>query len=262
MGYSPHYLLFGQECRLPVDVLLGVDDESVADNGWVPQHHRRLQEAHERAYAQMDQHADQRKLRHDRQARPLILAVGDHVYVRNHGMRGRNKMQDAWLATPYRVLVRQGTNEPVDGLGAVRTVNRADLRPCVAGNEPAAVRRAASTAAATTEYRGERRQVHSLLRGLRRGPLPSGLLRSRRRSRPLPPSRRPKPTSDQCCGAVCAVGRAAILTPDIGPRGRCEASAVSRVIVIIVCTYFSVYSVHCECHLIDSVHISGGECDP
>ena len=155
-GYSPHYLLFGQECRLPVDVLLGVDDESVADDWWVPQHHHRLREAHERAYAQMDQHADQRKLRHDRQARPLILAVGDHVYMRKHGMRGRNKMQDAWLAAPYRVRDRAGRRPgrcPLREPGRFEAV-RARQRAAGSG-----ACRAASTAAATTECRGERRRV-------------------------------------------------------------------------------------------------------
>ena len=75
-GYSPFYLMFGRDNRLPIDVLLGGEESSVAEDGWVPQHHRRLREAYERAHTQMVDHADQRKALHDQRARELPLAVG------------------------------------------------------------------------------------------------------------------------------------------------------------------------------------------
>ena len=73
----------------------------------------------------------------------LPLATGERVYLRQHGVLGRNKIQDVWHFTPYRVVLRQGTNdvyvvEPADGFGEQRTVNRATLRLCVPGNNPTA----------------------------------------------------------------------------------------------------------------------------
>ena len=141
-GYSPFYPMFGRDNRLPIDVLLGGEDSSMAKDGRVPQHHRRLSEAHERAYAHMVDHADQRKALHDQRARELPLAARERVCLRNHGVRGRNKIQDAWETTPYRVVSRQGASdvyirEPADGFGEPRTVNRVHLRLCVHGNDRA-----------------------------------------------------------------------------------------------------------------------------
>ena len=110
-GYSPFYLMFGRESRLPIDVLLGVEDSSAAEEGWVLQHQRRLHDAYRLAHVRLVSHADERKVRHDRQARELPLAAGEHVYLRNHGVRGRNKIQDSWRRTPYRVVARQGLND-------------------------------------------------------------------------------------------------------------------------------------------------------
>ena len=140
-GYSPHYLMFGRDSRLPIDVLLGGEESSC--DGWVQQHQRRLHDAYAKAATQLNNHADQRKTRHDRHARELPLAAGERVYLRKHGVLGRNKIQDVWQPTPYRVVMRQGTNdvyvvEPADGFGEQRTVNRAALRLCVPGNTPTA----------------------------------------------------------------------------------------------------------------------------
>ena len=138
-GYSPFYLMFGRESRLPIDVLLGVEDSSAAEEGWVLQHQRLLHAAYRLARARLVSHADERKVRHDRQARELPLAAGGHVYLHNYTVRGRNKIQDWRLLTPNRVVARQGVNdvylvEPFDGDCAQRTVNRSHLRPCFAGN--------------------------------------------------------------------------------------------------------------------------------
>ena len=141
-GYSPHYLLFGRESRMPVDLLLGCDNEPPrVDADWVQHHQHRLREAHKMARIHLTQHADERKEIYDRHALDLPLAVGERVYVRNRQVRGRNKIQDVWDGTVYRVVSRQGLNhvyivEPEDGRGAAKTINRTDIRICT--QEPAA----------------------------------------------------------------------------------------------------------------------------
>lgn len=49
----------------------------------------------------VQQHRDQ--MRKD-QVKDPSLGEGDIVYVRNHGMKGRNKIQDVWDPTSYRVV--------------------------------------------------------------------------------------------------------------------------------------------------------------
>ena len=137
-GYAP-YLMFGRQGRQPIDLLLGTGHQDLQTD-WVTEHQRRLQEAYALARCQMEKEAEQRKACFDRTARDLPLLEGDRVYRRKRGILGRNKIQDAWDDTEYKVICRQGTNDvytiiPVDGSGERRTVHRSSLRPCVTGND-------------------------------------------------------------------------------------------------------------------------------
>ena len=137
-GYSPHYLMFGRDCRLPSDRMFDRESSDVSEIGWVPAHRQRLDEAYARAERNMERTADQRKRTYDKRAKDAPLIIGERVYTRNRPL-GRNKIQDAWDSTVYRVIQKQGNNnvyviEPADGLGRQRTINRVDLGKCVHGN--------------------------------------------------------------------------------------------------------------------------------
>ena len=132
-GFSPYFLLFGQEPRLPVDDVLGrpaVQASGVSE--WVRVHRLRLREAHQRAYRQLQSAAAKRCEYTDRHAADHPLAVGQYVYVRNRVL-GRSKIQDLWRAELYRVTSRRHplhvyTIQPIAG-GPEKTVNRRDLQP-------------------------------------------------------------------------------------------------------------------------------------
>ncbi|XP_067308989.1 uncharacterized protein [Pseudorasbora parva] len=131
-GYSPFYLLFGVDPHLPVDALVGRESGAKPTHDWLAVHQKRLKEAHERAKVYTEKKAAERiDLSHDKVYCPSI-EVGQMVYLRNRPL-GRNKIQDAWHSTQYRVIEIQGTThtvEPVEG-GPIKRVNRVDLRPCV-----------------------------------------------------------------------------------------------------------------------------------
>ena len=95
-GYSLHYLMFGHDSRMPVDLLLGGGDTPAVDDNWVQHHQERFRHAYELARAQMDRAADARKMTYDRHTKDLPLLAGERVYLRNHAVKGRNKIQDAW----------------------------------------------------------------------------------------------------------------------------------------------------------------------
>ena len=62
------------------------------------------------------------------------VSEGDLVYVRNHGVKGRNKIQDVWEPTPYRVVRCPPERGVVYSItpavqdGPVRQVHRTELR--------------------------------------------------------------------------------------------------------------------------------------
>jgi len=136
-GISPHFLLFGQDPRLPIDALLGIRRQEPDATGpveWIRAHRARLLDAHRRATALQAEAAAARKERHDKAIVPLAdLRTGDYVYVKNRTVQGRNKFQDIWGPVLHVVVRRPHMNSPVYEVrpvvgGAVKRLNRADLQ--------------------------------------------------------------------------------------------------------------------------------------
>uniref|UniRef100_A0A3B3RLD9 Gypsy retrotransposon integrase-like protein 1 n=1 Tax=Paramormyrops kingsleyae TaxID=1676925 RepID=A0A3B3RLD9_9TELE len=131
-GYSPYYLLFGVQPHLPIDALLG--QEQVMDDGsdWLAVHQERLQSAHARAREYAERKATERVAQQRERVYCPPVEVGQLVYLR-YRPPGRNKIQDAWAATVYKVVDVQGATyavEPLEG-GQLKRVHRSNLRPCV-----------------------------------------------------------------------------------------------------------------------------------
>uniref|UniRef100_A0A9J7YG95 Gypsy retrotransposon integrase-like protein 1 n=1 Tax=Cyprinus carpio carpio TaxID=630221 RepID=A0A9J7YG95_CYPCA len=139
-GESPHFLMFGQEPRLPVDFLLGRVQEPEAGcvQRWVLEHQNRLKVAFEGVREQLRTAADRRKARHDGQVREEPLREGQLVLLRAFNVRGRHKIHDLWGQLVYQI-VRAGEQVysivPVDNLGKVRQVHRSAIKPWV-GKSP------------------------------------------------------------------------------------------------------------------------------
>ena len=137
--YSPHYLMFGREARLPIDLLLGQDediDDSPSD--WLAAHQTRLRDAYQRAGEYLHLQAKKRQEHHSETEYDIPIQEGQLVYLRNH-VRGRNKIQDAWNSTPYKVVAVPTddlgsvyTVEPVDNPGQTKKIHRTNLRKRIA----------------------------------------------------------------------------------------------------------------------------------
>uniref|UniRef100_A0A8C1Y575 Gypsy retrotransposon integrase-like protein 1 n=2 Tax=Cyprinus carpio TaxID=7962 RepID=A0A8C1Y575_CYPCA len=135
-GESPHFLMFGQEARLPVDFLLGSVPEPIEGeiHEWVLEHQTRLQVAFEGARERLRVAAKKRKEQNDLLVRDAPLTVGQLVYLRNFGVRGRHKISDLWSPVVFQVLRAPEEGgvvyaiAPADDLTQVRTVHRSLIK--------------------------------------------------------------------------------------------------------------------------------------
>ena len=138
-GESPFLLMFGQEPRLPIDFLLGRVQDPVPGQvqDWVAEHQARLRVAFDGARERVLAAAGRRKERHDQRVREAPLVVGQLVYLRDHSIRGRQKIQDLWSSVVYQVVkapVGEGavyTVAPVSALHKVRSVHREMLKAVI-----------------------------------------------------------------------------------------------------------------------------------
>ncbi|XP_016323325.1 uncharacterized protein LOC107673957 [Sinocyclocheilus anshuiensis] len=130
-GYSPYYMLFGMQPHLPVDALLGQEPVQEKEPAWLSVHKERLRDAHTRAREYAERKAADRVAKRESGVYCPEVAVGQQVFLR-YRPPGRNKIQDAWAPTAYKVVEVHGTTytvEPVRG-GPAKRVHRSDIRPC------------------------------------------------------------------------------------------------------------------------------------
>lgn len=136
-GYSPYFLMFGREPRLPVDLCFGVSPNKEAEVShlkYVLKLREELQEAYKLAANASGKQEEGNKRRYDRLVRAQALAEGDRVLLRNFGLTGKNKLADRWRSDPY-VVVSQLPDLPVyrvkleKGRGGVKTIHRNHLLP-------------------------------------------------------------------------------------------------------------------------------------
>ena len=111
-GYSPFYLMFGRAPRLPIDVFLGVPEET-GIHSIAYDVKERLTYAYKAASEAVEKaRANQKKI-YDRKVRGADLECGDFVLVKNLGLKGKHKIADRWKPELYIVVEHPNPDVPV-----------------------------------------------------------------------------------------------------------------------------------------------------
>ena len=112
-GYSPHYLMFGQWPRLPVDFVFPTVGSSEAPtreastrkvDTYVASVRDQLRSALREVQAQSTAEACQQKQHYDRKVGTVNLKPGDLVLVKADAWKGKRKIKDRWDEETWKVL--------------------------------------------------------------------------------------------------------------------------------------------------------------
>ena len=140
-GFSPMYLMFGRESRLPIDLMFedvglnnGIRDKS--HQQFVREWHEAMKEAMRVAQVNMEKSSGYNKQYRDRKAKIVEVNVGDHVLVRNYREKGgTGKLKSFWEEAIFEILEKkedlpvykvQNLKKPTD----VRVLHRNKIMRC------------------------------------------------------------------------------------------------------------------------------------
>ena len=127
-GFSPYYLMFGREPRLPLDVMFDV--KNAVDENWSVSQRQRLQVAWDLAAQRSKVASETRNLVIKPTKHVPDLAINQIVHLRKVHV-GRSKLEPFWSPVPYVVRTRAGPFtygvQRADGLGGVLIRRREDI---------------------------------------------------------------------------------------------------------------------------------------
>ena len=140
-GFSPFFLLYGRDPRLPIDLTFGFDKiqngEHTNVNSYVDEWQKNMGKAYQTASENAKKNANKGKQQYDKKIRSSELHEGDRVLVRNLLERGGpGKLRSFWEKDIYVVLKRLNDDSPVykvkreDGGGKARVLHRNLLMQC------------------------------------------------------------------------------------------------------------------------------------
>ena len=116
-GFSPYFLLFGREPRLPVDVEFGLQRGGQKGSPWesiyIFQLKKRLQFAYRKATCMAQKQQARHRGLYNLRCRGATLSVGDLVLVKQTAWKGRHKIQDRWEDREYQVVDQPTPGIPV-----------------------------------------------------------------------------------------------------------------------------------------------------
>ncbi|XP_041440977.1 uncharacterized protein LOC121400938 [Xenopus laevis] len=108
-GFSPYFLMFGREARLPIDVQLGVSTDGIGCREHY-QYVNRLRNSLKEAYCLAEENAAKvnagNKRRFDAKVRYRELKPGDKVLLRNLGPSAKHKLADRWRKELFEVVAK------------------------------------------------------------------------------------------------------------------------------------------------------------
>jgi transposase InsO family protein len=115
-GYSPFYLMFGRQPRLPVDVAMGLPEEREKDvtyTDFVSDLREKLNYTYKLATKAADKSRQKQKKYYDKSVRYSQLCEGDRVLVRRTAFKGKHKLANKWETDPYIVITQPNKDVPV-----------------------------------------------------------------------------------------------------------------------------------------------------
>ena len=108
--FSPHYLMFGREPNLPIDIDFGVrtpDLVATSTTSYVKKLQKRLAWAFKKVQEVNYKENKRNKKNYDRKVGCSKLEVGDKVLVRQKAFKKKHKIQDKWEEDIYLVVAQQ-----------------------------------------------------------------------------------------------------------------------------------------------------------
>ena len=135
-GYSPFFLLFGRESRLPIDTMFNIDNEP--NNGgnqyckFVEEWKSSLENAYNIVNKCTKHAAEYNKRYYDQKSRAVDILQGDLVLVKN--VKRKSKLDNYWDNVIYNVIEKEEKLpvfliQPVQG-GNIKRIHRNLLKKC------------------------------------------------------------------------------------------------------------------------------------
>ena len=115
-NFSPHYLMFGREPNLPIDLKFGVrtpDLVATSTKNYVEKLQKRLAWAYKKAQEVNHKESKRNKRNIERKVRCSKLEIGDKVLGRQKAFKKKHKIQDKWEEDVYVVVAQPNDNFPV-----------------------------------------------------------------------------------------------------------------------------------------------------
>ena len=129
-GFSPHFLMFGRNPKLPLDIDLRIptiEQELTSQQNCAQKLYSRLQWAYQRAQENNKKESEHYKKYYDQRAKCMELRPDDLVRVRIKALTGDHKIADQWESTPNQVI-NQLDGQPVFKVRAITTASDEDTR--------------------------------------------------------------------------------------------------------------------------------------